>query len=342
MSLRLQKLQLGIVLFFAVGIAAGCSHSMVRLLGIRTGGMGYKLLASGNEKPLALAAGSSLMVGGLSWKQISQECGVGIENWFVAGSSPSEWEAFQERSPEARLTFIVVSVYDLNEDFLCDYRAAVAPLSLSIRDLRESRADWQFSKRLLSQYPRELVRVLFPTVGRSDGVMTGLRDAVRKMAGRWIAMDSEAGPTISSGADSADEEIKTEKLTDWSKDRLLRRMTLMRAACGDRHTFNGPKKLALLRMLRVAAKQGRVIVIVLPVSPLYKREFLAPEVVERFEAALTDAQSGTPEALWLRLDEIPDLHSNDYFWDLVHMNSEGQRIATKAFLTSFRKSSAAK
>ena len=290
---------------------------------------------------MALAEGSSLMLDGLSWTRVSKELGSGIENWFVAGSSPSEWEALVGRSQGAKLTFIVVSPYDLNEDFLCDDRAGVVALGRSISDLAECRAGWQFSKRVLSQYPREYVRVLFPTVGRSDGVMTGLRDAFRKLAGRWISIESEAGPKIAIGEQAGEEETKTEKVAGWAKERLLRRTVLMRAACQGRHTFNGPKKLAFLRMLRWATQRGRAIVVVLPVSPFYAQEFLGPEVAERFESALTDVQRSAPGALWLRLDKIRELHSNDYFWDLVHMNCDGQRIATDALVTALRESSAA-
>ena len=73
------------------------------------------------------------MLDGLSWKRISNAFEEGIENWFVAGSSPSEWEPLQRRASNARLTFIVVSAYDLNEQFLCDYRAGVVPLTQSIK-----------------------------------------------------------------------------------------------------------------------------------------------------------------------------------------------------------------
>jgi hypothetical protein len=32
------------------------------------------------------------------------------------------------------------------------------------------------------------------------------------------------------------------------------------------------------------------------------------------------------------LDRLNDLNSNEYFYDLVHMNPDGQRIATQALL----------
>jgi hypothetical protein len=97
-----------IILVFAglcFAIAAIGSHLVVYILGIRTGGVGYKLLGGEGSEPLAFAEGSSLMVEGLGWDRISRELGVGIENWFVAGSSPSEWEALQPRARNASTTF---------------------------------------------------------------------------------------------------------------------------------------------------------------------------------------------------------------------------------------------
>lgn len=86
----------------------------------------------------------------ISWQRVSDAVAATIENWFVAGSSPSEWEVLQHQAPNVRLTFIAISAYDLNEDFPCDYRANVVPLHQTINDLRQSHADWQFSKRILS------------------------------------------------------------------------------------------------------------------------------------------------------------------------------------------------
>ena len=238
------KVKLVLLLCICVAIAAVGSHVVASFLKIRTGAVGYKLLADGSQKPFALAEGSSLMLDGLSWKRISKAFGQGIENWFVAGSSPSEWEPLQRRASNTRLTFIVVSAYDLNENFLCDYRAEVVPLNQSIKDLWQSGADWPFTKRVLSQYPLQYLRLLFPTLGRSDGVMVGVRERLGELLRPWVRIDQEAGPAVGSGSDAASEEVKTGKLTDWSEARLLRRLALMRSACQGKHTFAGPKKLA--------------------------------------------------------------------------------------------------
>jgi hypothetical protein len=48
-------------------------------------------------------------------------------------------------------------------------------------------------------------------------------------------------------------------------------------------------------------------------------------------------QRGVPQAHWIRLDQFDELRSNEYFWDLVHMNAYGQQIATVAFLGQLKK-----
>ena len=107
----------------------------------------------------------------------------------------------------------------------------------------------------------------------------------------------------------------------------------MRVACQGRHSFDGPKNLAFLRMLRQGQQQGRVVVVVLPVSRAYSENFVNARVSGDFENALDNARRLIPNAQWVRLDQLPDLNSNDYFWDLVHMNTNGQQIATKALLS---------
>ena len=324
--------QLLLVITTALMTASLTTHAVVRWLGIRTGGVSYSVLGIGNRTDRGLAEGSSLMRSGIRWQEVSDAVGATIENWFVAGSSPSEWEMLQRRAPDVHLTFIAVSAYDLNEDFPCDYRSNVVPLRQTINDLRQSHSDWQFSKRLLSQYPLKYVRIFFPTVGRSDGVMVGLRREFAKLVSPWMRIEAEAGPAVGAGNNGTAENDQREKLTEWTQARVLRRIALMRSAGGGKQRFNGPKKLALLRMLEQAHRQGEVLVLVLPVSGIYTREFLSPEVTAQFEATLSAAQRAVPVARWFRLDQVPGLDSDDNFWDLVHLNVYGQRIATKAFL----------
>jgi len=127
--------------------------------------------------------GSSLTIDGVDWKLVSEKLGFGIEIWGVAGSSPSEWEVLHRRSIRSKWTFIGVSPYDLNEHFFCDFRADIVPIVETIRDLWEVKSEWAFRRRVLRQYPLMLVRKAFPTAGRSDGVMSGVRDKLKSMLG---------------------------------------------------------------------------------------------------------------------------------------------------------------
>jgi hypothetical protein len=105
------------------------------------------------------------------------------------------------------------------------------------------------------------------------------------------------------------------------------------------HAFNGPKKLAFQRMLLRAQRLGRIIVVVLPVCPVYGDSLVTPEMLRDFQDTLVEAQRVCPEAQFVRLDQLPALNSNDYYSDLVHLNSAGRRIATEAFVNWLRQSS---
>ena len=74
-------------------------------------------------------------------------------------------------------------------------------------------------------------------------------------------------------------------------------------------------------------------VIVLPVSPAYAKEFMPPELTRQFEAELAAARQRFPRTEWLRLDQLPGLAANENFCDLVHMNVFGKQLATEAFQT---------
>src|SRR5438552_2431502 len=148
-----RKLQLLIILCAVVAICSAVSHVAVRWLRIYSTWGGYKRYGEENVKPMTVLHGSSLAYDGLDWVRISERMGGAVESWAVAGSSPAEWEVMHGRSPAVSRAFIVVSPYDLNEYWLCDFRADIVPLGRTIRDLRESDLDWQQCKRILSQYP---------------------------------------------------------------------------------------------------------------------------------------------------------------------------------------------
>lgn len=309
------------------------SHALTTWLRIETHTGTYWEIGPSRNQPPAYLAGSSLAGDAISWDLVSAQLDQGICGWGVAGSSPWEWERFQRKIHQDPLTIIVVSPYDLNEQFLSDFHADVVSAPDTIRDLWRSGADWPFALRVLSQYPLMYTRTLFPTAGRAYGVIGGLHDKLDKILGSFAADNSEAGPTLAFGKESQVKEYKKERISDWSPSQRLRRLATMRSACHGEQTFTGPKKLAFLRMLQQGQEQGRVIVVVLPVSPAYAAEFLDSKDTLRFESELADARQAVPQAQWLRLDHLPELNSNDNFWDLVHMNSEGKQIATRAFLS---------
>jgi len=223
---------------------------------------------------------------------------------------------------------------------LCDFRSQIVPLPRAVSDLVQTRASWESSKRVLSQYPLKYIRILFPTAGRSQGVMGGLKEEVGKHLRGWVAADLEMGPTVPTFDDEVVDPRKKEKISAWQQGRLLQRLAKMKTACFGRHSFEGPKKLALFRILDQAHRQGRAFVVVLPVSPAYQKEFLTPETVRAFETSLASLQKAVPQVTWVRLDQVPELNSDDNFWDVVHMNVFGQQIATDAFLQSIRDISA--
>ena len=212
-----------------------------------------------------------------------------IESWPVPGSSPAEWEQLQRRSPQTKTTFIGVSLYDLNETWLCDFRADIVPLSQTMADLWHSDSDLAFAKRLSGCYPRAWVRTFFPTAGRSDHVIFGLRDKARTLL-PLAGNDPDRDANLRVAADYTSEA----RLTDWPKDRLLRRLAVMRSLQG-KPWFSGPKHLALRRMLQQARRQGAVFVIVLPVSPPFVAELLQPA---RHSAVRDITSRGGEECAW--------------------------------------------
>jgi hypothetical protein len=282
--------------------------------------------------PQVFCAGSSLLQFGLSWPEVSKNLDQGIESWGVAASTPSEWEVFQNLAKNTNLMIIGVDVYDLNEYHLCEGRASVVPLSQTVLDLRQSSADWQFSKRLLSQYPLSYLQKLFPTAGSSEGVLVGLRRLLPERLRSSSAAEERANSLVLPRESVMDFGATDAKVSDWTPSRTLWRLAQMRSETAGKHAFNGVKRLAFERMLLRAQKQGSVIVVVLPVSPLYTHEFLTPEAVQNFENLLDEAHHIDPQAQFLRLDKLPALNSNECFGDLVHLNGTGKRIATDAFL----------
>lgn len=327
--------QLAFVLAAAVALASAGSHLLVRWLKIETRTGQPWSVGSTNGKPMAFMAGSSLAGDGISWSRVAARIEQRIGGWGVAGASPYEMELLQRRMPEATWTFIVISAYDMNEASLSDFRADVVPAGHALRELVATRASWPYSKRVMTQYFVCWLRKLFPTIGRSRGVMGELRTRIGALLGRKPA-ESEAGPALALGEGIPEKSYKQARVGDWPEATVIRKVEAMRTAFLNEQSFDGVKKRALQRMIQQGHQQGRVAVVVLPVSPIYAQKFLTGTTGKEFEQSLSELRQSVPQALWVRLDQSTALASNDYFWDLVHMNPDGQALATEELLTALR------
>jgi hypothetical protein len=332
-----RELQLVLIATVAIGIAALSSHLIARWVKIDTTGMHAWTIGTSNGKPPAFLTGSSLSSYGISWNEIAKVTDTQIKVWGLAGGSPVEFEQFQRKLPEARTAFVVVSVYDLDESLISDFRAEIVPIGQMVKTLWETRADWSYSERVLSQYPITWLRTLFPTLGRSRALMGKLRQTVASSIKPTAHLsDTEGGPTIKFDERVTDDPYRRQRMSDWSQSKIVGKLVAMRVDFQGPHSFNGPKRMAFERMLRYGTERGRTVVIVLPVSPAYSNEFIRPETSRQFEQSLTELQRGAPQSEWLRLDQVSVLASDNNFCDLVHMNLFGKKLATEAFLRWLR------
>lgn len=282
--------------------------------------------------PQVFTAGSSLLGAGLTWPRVSEFLGEGIENWSVGGSSPEVWELFQQRRPNSAMTIVGVSVYDLNETRLTAERAEYVPLAESINDLWLSKADPALSRRILTQYVTSYVRVLFPLTGYTDRLLVGLRYRLAREVGLGARLEEHEGVVLERDGVLDAGEV-TMKLSDWSSARKLRRLAALRAENhGVPEFLRGPKRRAFERILWRARQHGPVIVIVLPVSRSYTQEFLDKSALNEFERALNEDVKTVPEALLVRLDQVPGITDDGYFADHVHLNAYGRCLTTPTFL----------
>jgi hypothetical protein len=326
-------LHLVIIISVVVVLSSITSRSITASLGIETAPSGYTVIGESEGRTPVYMAGSSLAGDGLSWPRIARELNLTVEAWGVAGSSPSEWENFQRLITGPKLTILVISPYDMNEYLLSDFRAEVVPMGQTIKDLSQTDAEWAFWKRVLSMYPQKYLRMLFPSIGRSFGVIGGLHEKFQSYAKTFIKLEAESNPTLSFDQTTFPLEYKTETINEWSPSKMIRRLASMQSACQGVHAYSGPKKLAFFRMLQQA--ESNTIVVVVPVSPAYSTKFLTSEVQREFERLIAETQRNFPQVQWIRLDQLNQLNSNEYFWDLVHMNVSGQKIATSTFVHQF-------
>lgn len=328
------------VLFLSVVLASVANYLLVLWLGIPLPGtslVSYRRVGP-ESGPQVFCAGSSLLGHALVWSKVSAAMDQGIESWAVGGSSPDIWEQWQKQRPHSNVTIVGVSLFDLNEMHLADARASLVPLWGTIGDLWSAHADAALSHRILSQYLLKYMRLLFPTAGNADEVLIGLRSKAADLLGQQARLAQHEGVLLEPPPPIMDLGESTSSVNDWSSDHLIRRLAVLRAENRGQHEFlKGPKNRALYRLLYQARDQGRVILVVLPVSKPYRQEFIDEATEAAFEDAISEAMAIAPEATLIRLDRLPGISDPTCFFDLVHLSSLGRHFATDAFLKELKR-----
>jgi hypothetical protein len=322
-----RKKQLVIILIATLTITSLVSHVAARALKIRTDAATPLSFGATNQPVEGVVAGSSLMFYGVGWAEVTRALGMRMQGWAVPSGSVIEMEVLQSQVTKARYTFLGVGASDLNENYVSDFRSEIVPLRAALRGLWEARSQWSFARTVVSQYPLSYLRKLFPTAGRSTTIMVGAREVLRSLRPTKQANEPSERAVVASENNGHQENI-----TSWPEDRLLRNIGGQRASAGGTYSFNGPKRDALFRFMKRGDDLGKMIVLVMPLSPAYQKEFLTESVQLQFNAVLAEAAKKTPDALWIRLDAVPELNSNENFWDLVHLNAPGQALASKLVL----------
>ena len=319
-----RKRQFFVIVVTVLVLSSAGSHLVVRLLGIRTDGIERSRIPAASGEP-ALVLGSSLTFFGVSFPQVAKAWPRPLITRSVGGCSPCELEPLAREVPEAARTIIGVSLFDLNESSICDARPTLVPIQQTVRDLLASGTDWPAAKRVVWSYPLPWVQKVFPVGGYSSAVIVTLRDKAGALLKRSAPAEPEARLSFKTDEDT----VRPEKLSDWDAGRVARNLSQIRAAGLARGRFDGPKALALGRILERTAAQEPPMVIVFPVSPPYRAAFASPAVAAEFEQALARARAHRPDLVMIRLDQEPALQSAEAFWDLVHLNDDGRRLATR-------------
>ena len=322
-----RKQQFFAIIATVLVLSSALSHLGVRVLKIRTDGIDRGNIPAGSGAPV-LVMGSSLTFFGVSFRQIAKAMQRPLVTRGVGGCSPCELETLAREVPEATRLIIGVSIFDLNENNLGDSRPILVPFGQTLSDLRASHTDWTAAKRVLWSYPLPWIQRAFPLAGRSGTVLVNLRDQARSLLKRPAAVQPEAKLSFKTDEDSG----HPEKLSEWDGGRVGRNLSQL-AASGLAHgRFAGPKSLALARILKNAAGREPTVVLVFPVSPPYRKTFGDEAVAEAFERAIERMGAADPHLQIVRLDREPALQPAEVFWDLVHLNDDGRRIATRRLI----------
>ena len=320
--------QLLIILAGVLVLSSALCHALVWALAIRTSGVDRgRINPQAGGKP-ALVLGSSLIFFGISFREVATAMDRPLVTRSVGGCSPCELEWLAREVPEAARTLIGVSLFDLNESNLSDARPTLVPFTQTISDLRASHSDWASTKRVVWSYPVPWVQRILPLTGRSNAMMVNLRDKVRSLRKQPAGADLETRLTFKTDEDAE----RPEKLSNWDRGRIGRTLAQLAATGLPHGRFDGPKSLALGRILASAASQEPAVVIVFPVSPPYREMFADTTSVEHFEQALARIKAANPNVQMIRLDQEPALQPAEVYWDLVHLNDDGRRLATRRLI----------
>lgn len=322
-----RKKQLVVILLATLVITSLVSHVVARAFHIRTLAVTPLSFGSTNQPVDGIVAGSSLMFYGVGWSEITKAMGTRMQGWAVPAGSVIEMEVLQAQVPAARVTFLGIGVSDLNENYVSDFRAEIVPMRSALTGLWAAHSEWPLARRVISQYPLSYLRMLFPTAGRSTTIMVGIREVLRALRPSKKSTEPSERAVVAS-----ENNTHQENITSWPEARLLRNIGDLRASAGGNFAFNGPKRDALFRFMKRGDELGKVVMLVMPLSPTYQKEFLSEAVQRQFNDVLAEAQKKIPDALWIRLDTMPELKSNELYWDLVHLNEPGQAIASKIVL----------
>lgn len=314
-------------------LCSSLNYAAVHLLDIRTRVIDRGVIGTGSEVDAVLTLGSSIGFFGISFRQVSNLLNRPLITRSIGGCSPSELEVLAREVPSAARVIIAVSLFDLNENNICDSRALVS-LPQTIRDLHDTGAGWSETKRILWTYPVPWLQTVFPLAGRSNVVLVGLRDRFRQIRGR--GQDATVDPKLTFKTDK--ETSRPERLSDWDHGRIVRNLSQLHAAGLAAGRYGGTKMRALGRIVERGSQPP--IVLVMPMSLPYKADFATPAATEAFESALQVFEKLHPAVRLIRLDRAPTLQSSDVFWDLVHLNDAGRAIATDLMLRSFERGDA--
>lgn len=319
MSPRNQLLSL---LVGAVAVGSLIDYSIAAWVGFTGDSTAHFHFGAGIHALTVSTIGSSEAAKGEDWKMVATNLVMSVDEVVIAESTPCEWEAAEETEPQADMTIITIDLDKFNEQYVSIHRADYVGFGQTLRDLRNSQADWALKEKTLEQYPLKWVRYLFPTAARGLPTLAGLRMRLQRLIWPLFHMPLPADPNVTTF------QVQDARLSDWDRAHVLRVSATLRAKCGGRFSFNGPKCLALERMFRRALARGKVVLVVLPVAPQYLNELATPADLKAFDESLAQLSKSFPAVKFARLDKIPALESADCFSDLLHPNRKGQAIAT--------------